>query len=256
MAWFLVLFVAIVAACYAHSSQIEVLVAEAHRSFDESGVGLVSPSVPEQEVRKLGEELSALIQCNTVSSPKAEAHLPAASVPEMVKAYTLLEKFYPKFYERAHVETVGGYSKLMRIEGSDPRLKPLMLLCHMDVVPVETGTESAWTRPPFAGEISEGFVWGRGALDNKQSCVTMLHAIENLLIRPEGFKPKRDLYVAIGHDEEVGGALGAVQTAALLEKRGVELEMVLDEGMTVLKPGAFPGINQHIALVGTAEKGY
>eukprot|EP00242_Pyramimonas_sp_CCMP2087_P012028 CAMPEP_0198209050 /NCGR_PEP_ID=MMETSP1445-20131203/12373_1 /TAXON_ID=36898 /ORGANISM="Pyramimonas sp., Strain CCMP2087" /LENGTH=461 /DNA_ID=CAMNT_0043882679 /DNA_START=290 /DNA_END=1675 /DNA_ORIENTATION=+ len=205
---------------------------------------------------QLGYELSALIQCKTLSSPVAENHMPPESVPEFKKAHDLLRRFYPFFYKRAHVETINEFSKLMRIDGADPNKKPLMLLCHMDVVPVEAGTESGWKHPPFAGKVSEGYIWGRGALDNKQSCVGILHAIEILLTRPKGFVFQRTIYVAIGHDEEVGGALGAVATVERLKERGIELEAVLDEGMMIVKPGSFPFINRHIALVGTAEKGF
>jgi len=50
---------------------------------------------------------------------------------------------------------------------------------------------------------------GRGAIDMKNGCAMIFHALEGLLARPTGFKPRRGLYVAIGHDEEVGGSLGA-----------------------------------------------
>jgi carboxypeptidase PM20D1 len=71
----------------------------------------------------------------------------------------------------------------------------------------------------------------------------------------EGFQPVRTVYLAYGHDEEVGGMGGAREISALLKARGVELEMVLDEG-GVIGDGIFPGISRPVALVGIAEKGF
>jgi carboxypeptidase PM20D1 len=99
----------------------------------------------------------------------------------------------------------------------------------------------------------DGFIWGRGALDNKSAVLGTLEAVEMLLL--EGFRPARTLYLAYGHDEEVGGAAGAGEIAQLLKARGVELEMVLDEG-GVISDGILPGIAEPVALVGIAEKGF
>ena len=71
----------------------------------------------------------------------------------------------------------------------------------------------------------------------------------------EGFQPIRTVYLAYGHDEEVGGAGGARAIAAVLKARGVEFEMVLDEG-GVIGEGMFPGVSDPVALVGIAEKGF
>jgi carboxypeptidase PM20D1 len=71
----------------------------------------------------------------------------------------------------------------------------------------------------------------------------------------EGFQPTRTVYLAYGHDEEVGGAAGAGAIAAVLKARGVELQMVLDEG-GVIGDGLVPGISTPVALVGIAEKGF
>jgi carboxypeptidase PM20D1 len=124
---------------------------------------------------------------------------------------------------------------------------------HLDVVPVEPGTEGEWQEGPFSGKIAGGFVWGRGAIDNKSAILGTLEAVEMLLTA--GFRPTRTVYLAYGHDEEGGGAAGAREIAALLKGRGVELEMVLDEG-GVISEGILPGISTPVALVGIAEKGF
>jgi len=81
----------------------------------------------------------------------------------------VLEEAYPRIYAELSVERVGEYTTLYRWEGTDPDLKPGMLIGHYDVVPVEPGTEAKWTHPPFGGAVADGFVWGRGTLDNKAS---------------------------------------------------------------------------------------
>jgi carboxypeptidase PM20D1 len=123
----------------------------------------------------------------------------------------------------------------------------------MDVVPVESGSEQNWQHAPFGGGIVDGFIWGRGAIDNKSTVLGTLEAVEMLLA--EGFRPTRTVYLAYGHDEEIGGKAGARAVAKLLRRRGVELEMVLDEG-GVIADGVLPGISDPVALVGIAEKGF
>jgi carboxypeptidase PM20D1 len=160
-------------------------------------------------------------------------------------------------FSRTHAElqreTVGVHSLLYTWPGSDPSLDPILLMGHMDVVPVEPGTEASWQQDPFGGRIVDGFIWGRGAIDNKSAVLGTLEAVEMLLA--EGFRPRRTVYLAYGHDEEVGGVRGAREIAALLEGRGVELEMVLDEG-GVIGDGLLPGVETTTALVGVAEKGF
>lgn len=150
-------------------------------------------------------------------------------------------------------ETVGVHSLLYTWQGSNPALNPILLVGHLDVVPVEPGTEGKWQQDPFGGRIADGLIWGRGAIDNKSAVVGTLEAVEMLVA--EGFQPARTIYLAYGHDEEVGGAGGAREIAARLKSRGVTLEMVLDEG-GVISDGILPGISGPVALVGIAEKGF
>ena len=105
----------------------------------------------------------------------------------------------------------------------------------------------------FGGRIVDGFIRGRGAIDNKSAVLGTLEAVEMLLA--EGFQPARTVHLAYGHDEEVGGGAGAREIAAVLKARGVALEMVLDEG-GVIGEGLLPGIAEPVALVRIAEKGF
>jgi len=165
---------------------------------------------------------------------------------------TYLERAFPAVHTSLARERVAGFSLLYRWPGSDTTLQPVLLLAHQDVVPVEPGTEDRWTEPPFGGRISAGYVWGRGALDDKGNLVAILEAVEALL--GQRFQPRRTVYLAFGADEEVGGA-GARQIAALLGSRNVRPEFLVDEGGAVAE-GVVPGARTPLALVGIAEKGY
>ena len=148
---------------------------------------------------------------------------------------------------------IGEYSLLYSWQGRDPSRKPILLMSHIDVVLVEPETEDQWTYPPFAGQIADGFIWGRGTLDIKCGALAILEAVEFLLA--EGFQPACDIYLALGHDEEVGGANGNGRIAATLEERGVRLRCVLDEG-GVIAHDVIPGVKEPVAYVAVAEKGY
>lgn len=172
------------------------------------------------------------------------------------QAFERLAAYLAQSFPRAHAEltreTVGGHSLLYRWPGSDPAAQPILLAAHMDVVPVEAGTEGKWTHPPFAGVAADGYIWGRGAWDDKSAVVAILEAVERKLAA--GWKPTRTVFLAFGHDEEVGGR-GAQAMAALLKSRGVALELVLDEGSMVVKD-MLPGVEPAVALIGVAEKGF
>ena len=163
-----------------------------------------------------------------------------------------LERTYPAAHAAMSRETVNDMSLLYRWRGSDPAAKPIGLMAHIDVVPVEQGTDDLWTRPAFSGDIYDGAVWGRGALDDKGQLIIIMEAIERLA--RDGFEPTRDIYLMFGHDEEVGGETGAGAISALLESRGVRLAWTLDEGSGVVQ-GIIPGIESPVALISIAEKG-
>ncbi|MGB3491032.1 MAG: M20 family peptidase [Xanthobacteraceae bacterium] len=160
---------------------------------------------------------------------------------------------FPAFHAVAKREIVGQHSLLYTWEGSDAAAKPIALLAHQDVVPVAPGTEKDWQQPPFDGVIADGFIWGRGSWDDKGNLYSMLEAAEQMA--KAGFRPKRTIYFAFGHDEEVSGQRGAKAIAALLASRGVKLDFVLDEGL-LITDGIMKGLDQPAALIGVAEKGY
>jgi carboxypeptidase PM20D1 len=168
--------------------------------------------------------------------------------------HELLERTFPAVRAKLSREVVNDYSLLYTWAGSDPALPPILLMAHMDVVPVESGTEADWTHPPFAGVVDDkGTLWGRGALDDKLSVLGWLEAVERL--SAPGFAPRRTIYLAFGHDEEIDGDRGAKAIAAALASRGVRLGFVLDEG-SIIAEDMVPGLEKPLALIGVAEKGY
>ncbi|HYB12621.1 MAG TPA: M20 family peptidase [Myxococcota bacterium] len=171
---------------------------------------------------------------------------------EFEKFQHWLSATYPLLHAHLSLERVSDLSLLYTWRGRNPQLPPVLLLAHQDVVPVEV--PERWAEPPFSGRIDQGFVWGRGAIDDKSSLLSICEAIELLLAR--GFVPERTVLIAFGHDEEVGGTRGATQVAALLASRSVHAWFGVDEGGVILSPGVVPGIHVPVALVGVAEKGY
>ncbi len=164
-----------------------------------------------------------------------------------------LQQTFPKTHATLTREVVNGYSLLYTWKGRKPELPPVLLLSHQDVVPVEPGTEKEWTHPAFSGFLDDGWVWGRGSLDDKVGVLGLLEATETLLNL--GFQPDRTIYFAFGHDEEVGGKYGAAEIAKVLAQRGVKPAFILDEG-GIIAEDAIPGLTRPAAMVSTAEKGY
>lgn len=193
------------------------------------------------------DRLAALIRIPTVS--RFEAAEEDAGAFELLPEKVL--GLYPLVRERLLRDDVGKRAMLFEWPGSDASLGPVILAAHYDVVP--PGDESLWNRPPFSGELAEGFVHGRGAQDVKVTMVSALEAVERLLAR--GFVPKRTIFLAFGGDEETGGGRGAAAIAARLRERGIKASFLLDEGGFVAL-GMLAFADRPLALVGVAEKGY
>jgi carboxypeptidase PM20D1 len=199
--------------------------------------------------RALAEGLAQALRIPTIS------HAEGAAIDDAAFAafHALLAERYPRVHGQLVIERIGAWSLLLQWQGRDPALKPALLAAHMDVVPVEPGTEARWTRPAFDGVIADGYIWGRGALDNKSALLAQLEAAEWLL--SQGHAPARSLYFAYGHDEEIGGRDGAARIADALRARGVQLAFTLDEGSAITQ-GLVPGIERPVAAIMAGEKGY
>ncbi len=195
------------------------------------------------------QRLGAAVKLQTIAS--------ATDADQSAEAFralhALIAQSFPAFHAAAKREVVASYSLLYTWEGSDPKAPPFALLAHQDVVPIAPGTEGDWQVPPFSGEVKDGFIWGRGSWDDKGNLFSMLEAAEQLA--KDGFKPKRTIYFAFGHDEEVSGKRGAAAMSKLLQSRGVKLGFVFDEGLLITE-GILKGVGKPVALIGVAEKGY
>lgn len=173
------------------------------------------------------------------------------SAKSLLAFIDFLQDRFPLVHQNLKREIIADYSLLYTFEGSGDD-KPVVFLGHHDVVPVVPGTEADWKQPPFGGVVADGYIWGRGTLDNKVNIIGLLEAAENMLAM--GLQPKRTIYLAFGHDEEQGGIDGALEIAKVLEARGVEAEFLVDEGGLVTQ-GVVPGIDDKMAIIAPAEKG-
>mgnify|MGYP003878589773 CR=1 FL=1 len=162
-----------------------------------------------------------------------------------------LEKTFPEAHKVLKREIINGHALLYTWQGTDSKLEPILLMGHQDVVPI--AAPKSWKHPAFSGLIKDGYIWGRGALDDKSTILALLEGVSHLA--KQGFKPKRTVYLAFGHDEEIGGAEGAKQIAKTLKERKVKLQYVLDEGLAITE-GILAGLKPPTALIGLAEKGY
>ena len=174
------------------------------------------PPIPERAIDKAGaaERLAEAVRYRTIASRTD----PTQNADQFGLLHALLQLRYPKAHAVLKREVVNDLSLLYTWQGSDASLQPILLMAHQDVVPVSPGTESQWTVDAFAGTVKDGFVWGRGAWDNKGNLIAQLEAME--MLAASGFAPRRTILLAFGGDEEVAGERGAAAIAALLKQRG------------------------------------
>jgi carboxypeptidase PM20D1 len=100
--------------------------------------------------------------------------------------------------EDIRIEPVGESAALTaRYRGTNPKLKPMLLIGHMDVVEAK---REDWERDPFVAVVENGYVYGRGSVDNKFDVSMMVAALAHL--KKSGWKPRRDVILALSGDEE------------------------------------------------------
>jgi acetylornithine deacetylase/succinyl-diaminopimelate desuccinylase-like protein len=138
---------------------------------------------------------SELIQYDTSCNGPGER-----ACAERVAAELSAVGLTPEVYEAVRYRS----NVLARLEGSDPAGPGLLVQMHLDVVPAVAGD---WQVAPFAGEVRDGHVWGRGAVDMKNMVAMVLAALRSL--RAAGWRPRRSIVFAFLADEEMGGGLGA-----------------------------------------------
>lgn len=187
-----------------------------------------------------------------------------------------LKTAYPSVYQSTENTEINTHALVFRLKGSDPALEPILFLSHIDVVPpgdadVKNNEQNIfrpddkplppvsqvsddWDFEPFSGTVANGRIYGRGAIDMKGMLFSLMESMKAVI---ESKKlPKRDIYLAFGFDEEVGGQKGAMQIADYFKKKGLKFEAVYDEGGLIMRKGNIAGIDSDVAVVGCAEKGF
>ena len=187
--------------------------------------------------------LQKLVQCKTISynDPALEDEA------EFQKLIDLLPTLYPKVFEVCSFQQLPGRGLLLCWKGKKQDA-PAVLMAHYDVVPVQ---EEMWDKPPFAGIIEDGVLWGRGTLDTKVTLNGALFAANTLL--EQGFTPENDIYFAFSGGEEVNGP-GAKNIVDWFVANQITPAIVVDEGGAVVE-NVFPGVKVPCGMVGIAEKG-
>ena len=198
---------------------------------------------------QLAKNLSGMIRIKTITSMTMDGFDKDA----FLGLHAYLEKTYPLLHKTLEKEVVNSYSLLYKWTGTGSGQKPFLMMAHMDVVPADERTLDKWVHGAFSGDIADGYVWGRGAMDMKGQLAAILESVEHLI--GEGFVPRRDIYIAIGHDEESMGTLGAQKIVDRLQEKDVRLEFVIDEG-GVMMDGKMMNVGAMVAAVGICEKGY
>lgn len=157
-----------------------------------------------------------------------------------------LERQFPLLHQRLELTRIPTHALLFRWPGASAE-RPVVLMAHLDVVPVD----GPWTHPPFSGVVADGSIWGRGTLDDKGCVAGICEAVETLL--EDGHVPAQDVWLFFGCDEEVSGPAAGLAVDEL-ERRGVRPWFVLDEGGAVAGE-AFPGVAVPVGAIGVTEKG-
>jgi carboxypeptidase PM20D1 len=213
-----------------------------------------SPDFPDENVNldRYIDTLCEAIRCKTVSNSDESL----TDWDEFEKLHKLFEKKYPLIHKNLTKRAVGKAGLIYIWQGSDSSLKPIALIGHQDVVPVQEEKLADWTHAPFGGEIDGGFIWGRGSTDMKNQVIGILESVETLL--EDGFEPKRTVVLCFGYNEELLDTedASAPMISKTLENDGIMLESVLDEGGAILELDIPHVINDKVGGVGIAEKGY
>ena len=189
------------------------------------------------------DALAQLVRCKTVSYNDHSLE----DDGEFDKLISLLPGLYPRVFDVCSIDQLPDRALLLRWPGKSDK-EPVVLMAHYDVVPVDEGS---WEKPPFAGIIEDGVLWGRGTLDTKVTFNAVFSAANYLI--GKGFCPEHDIYFAFSGGEEVNG-MGAVNIVNYFIEHDIHPAMVVDEGGAVVE-NVFPGVKSPCGLIGIAEKG-
>ncbi|MEI7588120.1 MAG: M20/M25/M40 family metallo-hydrolase [Chitinophagia bacterium] len=163
-----------------------------------------------------------------------------------------LEKSYPLVHKNLPRTIIDSFNYVYEWKGTDTSILPMVLMAHYDVVPVEASAVKLWHAVPYGGEVKEGYIWGRGVLDDKSSMISILEAAEAQLAK--GFQPKQTILLCFGADEESSGN-GATAVVKYFKSKNRRFDIVVDEGGEI-STEEMKDIKRPIASIGVGEKGY
>ena len=186
------------------------------------------------------ENLAKMIRMETISVHED------LQVEKFHEFQDLLRELFPNIFGACEYKDFEG-SFILKWEGRDKSLNPIMFMNHQDVV----SPDGEWLHDPFGGEVVDGKLWGRGTLDDKGGLWGMLQAADELAA--EGYVPRRTIYFESANTEETSG-YGADVISKWMEAEGIKLDLVLDEGGAVMYD-PIGGANGTFAAVGVGEKG-
>ncbi|MFI2811758.1 M20 family peptidase [Microbulbifer sp. JSM ZJ756] len=204
--------------------------------------------------QQIARHLSEAIRFRTISADMESASTRAqfaAFIEWLAATYPAIHTAMPP--QQLGVDTEHPYTLLFTWPGQREDLAPILLSAHYDVVPVIPGTEGEWRHPPYGGIVDDTHIWGRGTLDDKGAAIALMEATTTLL--EMGFQPQRTIYISLTSDEEIGGDHGTAAVVQNLQDEGIQLAWSLDEGSFLLD-GFIPGVDQPVASINIAEKGY
>jgi acetylornithine deacetylase/succinyl-diaminopimelate desuccinylase-like protein len=193
------------------------------------------------EVLELARDLIRIDTTNTGA--------PDTTVGERQAAEYVAEKLAEVGYDTTVLDAgaPGRTTVITRLAGADPGRDALLVHAHLDVVPFDP---AEWTHHPLSGEVSDGYLWGRGAVDMKHMAAMTLAVARQF--KRDGVVPPRDLVFAFLSDEEAGGVWGA----QWLVQHRPELFEGVSEAISEVGGFSVPladGVRAY--LVETAEKG-
>jgi carboxypeptidase PM20D1 len=174
----------------------------------------------------------------------------AAGEAQLTAFQDFLVRTYPAFHAAAERQVYSPYAVAYKVPGTENKEKPALILSHYDVVPAEM---EKWTVPAFDAVEKDGFIYGRGTEDMKNILIAEMEALETLI--QGGWKPKNDIWLAFGGDEERSGILGAMNTVKTFAEKGLKFSWLLDEG-TPIAVDQIKGVGEPLALLGVEEKGF
>lgn len=199
-------------------------------------------------VDEVVELVSALIRFDTSNTGEPDTTKGEAECAQWVAGQLRDAGYTPEYLESG---AAGRGNVFVRLPGADPARGALLIHGHLDVVPAEAAD---WSVHPFSGAVSEGYVWGRGAVDMKDMCGMMLAVARHF--KRTGFVPPRDLVFAFVADEEHGGEFGAHWLVANRPDLFDGVTEAIGEvgGFSVTLPRKDGG-ERRLYLIETAEKG-